>query len=859
MEKRSDKVLKLVRRLAPYLFLAFAALYILREPLLLGKSFAITNLYSYPPWSSLTDREVILDNNAGTDGTFTFFPRKVFARRAFSKGEFPFWNPFNLAGAPFMADPHTALFYPLNVLHLIFPPSEAFSLIAFLQLFLGGFFMFKFLGEIGLGRAPSALGGFLFQCNTFIITHLVNPTNIDAAIWLPAMLWIFERGFRRGEEFKTTGLLSAAMALTVLGGFPPIIVYSFYCFGAYSLAYICVAFFRGEKRKAARATAVTAGAFFLAFMITAAQTFQTLELIHFSGRSVNDLDWFRSIFLPPETLITYLVPDFFGTAVKGWIGAFIDTLRNGSPGGAFWRNSYQENAGYLGVFPLFLAATGLVVYRRNRIAVFFGTLAIVSILMTTGSPLFYAGYYLLPGFKFSRICRIVFLYGVSLAVLAPFGLSWILARKPGADRLLTHLLLWGGLCAAVLLLPLSAPLLGNGDLLGDFASIGKGSADEGGFMAARTAACLTAWRRILWNYDDWFASLVRFWGLLLVPAGISLLYAKRLVSKRIFIGGIFYVIFLDLLLFTTGFLTFQYEMYPDRKPESISRLSAEKNLFRITRFGEFREVLPPNSGLYYGFYDIQGSNALLVDKFGRLTELIDPNMYIGNKKVISLSSHEALASPMLDLLNVRYILSTHFLPDQPETGVEESSVNLGMKRVYAGEINLYENLEAMPRAFLVHGAENVGNEAECLRRMGERTVDYRKTALLLDDPPFPLPREADRVESEVEIVHYGLNDVEIATESDLDGILFLSDLFYPGWKCRVDGEPVKIYRANYVFRGIPLRAGEHSVRFTYRPTWWIPGLAVSLLGLLGFFFLVTRPTRPTRETRPDRSSTQCII
>ncbi len=848
MQKRSGSSRELARRLAPYLFLAFAALYILREPIFLGKSFAITNLYSYPPWSALTDREIILDNNAGTDGTFTFFPRKVFTRRAFGRGEIPFWNPFNLAGAPFMADPHTALFYPLNILHLLMLPSEAFSLIAVLQLFLGGFFMFRFLREIGLSRPPAALGGFLFQCNSFIITHLVNPTNVDSAIWLPAMLWVFERGRNRGETFRTIGLLSLTMAMTVLGGFPPIIVYAFYCFGAYAVASALTSFIRGQKQETLRILAVTAGAFTLAFLLTAIQTFQTLELIRFSGRSVNDLEWFRSIFLPPETLITYLVPDFFGPAIKGWIGAVIDGFR-GNGGAGFWRNSYQENAGYLGVFPLFLAMAGLVVYRKNRVAVFFGVLAIVSILLTTGSPLFYAGYYLLPGFKFSRICRIVFLYGVSIAVLASFGFSWLLERKtPGTARLLARLVFWGGFCTLIMLLPLSLPLFGTEDLLRSLGDLENGVDGEGGFWTARFTAWLVAWRRILWNYNDWYFSLVRFWGLLLIPAGISLVYVRRKLGRRLYIGAMFYVIFLDLLLFASGFLMFQYEMYPVQVPESIERISAQKKLFRISRYGEFREVLPPNSGLFYGLYDIQGSNALLVDKFGRLTELIDPNIYIGNKKVISVSSLEALGSPILDLLNVRYILSARFLPDERGTGAEENDNELGMRRVYAGEINLYENMEVLPRAFLVHGALKVDGENDCLGKMAEGEVDYRKTLLLLEDPPFPLPPEADQGESKVAVLNYGLNDVTISTESDRDGFLFLSDLFYPGWKCLVDGEPAGIYRANYIFRGIPLKAGKHSVKFSYRPTYWIHGVVVSLLGLACLAVLITRPARKAPAT-----------
>jgi uncharacterized membrane protein YfhO len=50
---------------------------------------------------------------------------------------------------------------------------------------------------------------------------------------------------------------------------------------------------------------------------------------------------------------------------------------------------------------------------------------------------------------------------------------------------------------------------------------------------------------------------------------------------------------------------------------------------------------------------------------------------------------------------------------------------------------------------------------------------------------------------------------------------------------RANGREEKIYRANYNFRAIPLKAGEYEVKFIYDPISFKIGALVSLLTLIG--------------------------
>ena len=61
-----------------------------------------------------------------------------------------------------------------------------------------------------------------------------------------------------------------------------------------------------------------------------------------------------------------------------------------------------------------------------------------------------------------------------------------------------------------------------------------------------------------------------------------------------------------------------------------------------------------------------------------------------------------------------------------------------------------------------------------------------------------------------------------------DGLVVILDPFYPGWTATVDGKPAPILRADFAFQAVPVPAGTHELRLTYRNRWVSMGAAVSL-------------------------------
>ena len=70
--------------------------------------------------------------------------------------------------------------------------------------------------------------------------------------------------------------------------------------------------------------------------------------------------------------------------------------------------------------------------------------------------------------------------------------------------------------------------------------------------------------------------------------------------------------------------------------------------------------------------------------------------------------------------------------------------------------------------------------------------------------------------------------------------------FARGWRARVDGVPAPVLRANGKHRAVAVNAGRHEVVLRYEAPGLLPGVAVSLLGLVAAAALWAASGRGTR-------------
>jgi len=155
------------------------------------------------------------------------------------------------------------------------------------------------------------------------------------------------------------------------------------------------------------------------------------------------------------------------------------------------------------------------------------------------------------------------------------------------------------------------------------------------------------------------------------------------------------------------------------------------------------------------------------------------------------------------------------------------AVTPDFSRVHDGDVKVYRNLRAMPRAYLVHQARQEQGLA-AIDAMKQPGFDPQREVILESAAPaLDKPTGADAVQ----IVTDEPENVAMDVDVTAPGILVLSDAYYPGWQATVDGQSVPILRANYYFRGLALGAGQHRVEFTFHPRSLDVGALVSLIAL----------------------------
>jgi hypothetical protein len=268
----------------------------------------------------------------------------------------------------------------------------------------------------------------------------------------------------------------------------------------------------------------------------------------------------------------------------------------------------------------------------------------------------------------------------------------------------------------------------------------------------------------------------------------------------------------------------------------IHRYSGERTVLYRYEFADPRTaaLIVNNRATVFGLQDVQGYNPVQGARFVEFMNALNghPQEY-----------HDAdvfptgLASPLLDLLDARYlVLPAAVPPDRDDIRLLLAEYPV----VYRdAEVQIVENVDALPRAWIVHAAAQVA-PGGALRPLASGAVDPRRTALLEERPPM-LERPADPPSDRVQIADYAPESIRLEVATTAAGILVLSEIADPDWKVYVDGEPAHAYVVDHLLRGVVIPPGEHVVEWRYHSDAISVGLALTLATIAGFGALATAP------------------
>ena len=759
------------------------------------------------PWRADATAEQLAEPSVTSDCTFSYLPRRVFATRMMRRGEIPLWNPHQFCGTPFLANYQSGVFYPVNLALYPVDPYQQMDLYLYIHFIIAAVFTYLLAKRLGISRGGALVSAVAFTFSGFMATRYGQPTFVSTAAWLPALIY-FGEGLVQKASLRRAGLLAAAVAMCILAGFPQLVFLAVYSLVVYML--IRVFLMKGAgSRKRVIVFSLVALSLVVALLISTFQLLPTYELSTYSYRKALPYEMILSSAHHRLAALKYFIPDILGNPLDTEIGVVSKGLEKTDTPYGFNQN-YVSTTGYVGILTLILALMALARPRRKMAP--FIALGGLALLTVFGTPLLRVFYSLLPGFKFSRIDRIIVVYMMSVSVLAGFGFdlgSGLRVHKDKGSGLGMHrdegsgsgkpsgrdgLNLLVAACFAVFAVLLGLWL--------------RNSGAEVIVRAARNYVALDVFR-------PYAASKVAAFMLISILCAVFLMLASlRPMSRRVFMVVALCLLVIDLLPFAARFKVSQPagEVLPHST--FVDELPAKAGRSRIVKFAA--DVLPASTPTLLEIDDVHGYNALNVNHYIEVLGAIDPSVIATEnaalrRRIGPLSSREALQSPLLDMLNAAHIL----------TAMRIEGVAQPVRLTNDG---------VLPRAYLVGGARFFGTYDEVLDYMKAGEFDPRREILLVGQSGAAPDSAVDI--GRVSMAAYEPQEIVMGVQADRDCYVFISDTYYPGWKATVDGEEAPVLRANYAFRALAVSEGKHEVRMVYEPAPFRIGIILSIAGLV---------------------------
>ncbi len=648
------------------------------------------NLYQYQPYAADRDAlgvPAVPHNHLVSDLVLQNFQWKSFIRTQIGAGEFPLWNPHQFSGIAFFAAGQQSTLYPLSILYYVLPLAAAYGWFTVISLWMAGVFMFAFTRGIGIGRTGGAVAGITYQLSAFFVISAVFPMIIASAVWLPLILLMIHLLITKPKHAPIWISIGAiALGCNILAGHVEITYYTLIIAAYYAAARLIHLLIRDRQFAPILRHGVS-----MAIMVGIGMALGAVQFIPLFEAASNNfrsdattfqqvLDWGH----PFRDVIQFALPNFYGnpshhTIFDVFTGQTVPLTVNALGEARFhteWGiKNYVEAALYVGILPLILSVYGFIgksvgtghtlssekdmnarregakkdAPGERRDQIIFLILALFSLTVMFGLPTYAILYYTLPGIdQLHSPFRWVFGVTLSIAVLAGFGADKLF----NGERL--HRLIGGILIAlgSVIGIGLIASRLLYDQLTADIIT----SVFES--MALATTGFPDA--RAFYSYQ---AINIGIFALVLIASGVVFLTRWRLFAVLLIAA--------DLMIASYSFNPASDPAWLDHTPPSIAWLQSQPGEWRYTSYEDqtqaFSQVFNANMTLRYGLDDVRGYESIIPLSYVEFMRELAPQVQLDFNRVapiyayypaeLNFDPRTALESEMLDLLNVRYVIT----------------------------------------------------------------------------------------------------------------------------------------------------------------------------------------------------------
>lgn len=782
----------------------------------------ISAVYFYPALEGK-----VLQTNDGTVAKNSSKEIRDFREKT---GEEPLWTNAMFGGMPaFLIStryPGNLMKYADTVIRVIKLP------IGSIFLTMLGFYILLLMFRVRPWLAIAGALAYGFSTYFFFILAAGHNTKAIAIAYMAPVIGGVYYAYRQ-EAVKGALITGFFLTLQIIANHPQITYYAFLCI----LVFIVVEFVYSIKQKEILRFVKSSAILIIPVMLAAGMNFASLyttwEYGKYSIRGKSDLASENKVYTSglnkdyatqwsygiDETL-TLLIPDFKG-------GANMPFSRNSETVTALKKNNAAQYAGqfykywgtqpwtdgpvYVGAIVVFLFILGLVIVKGPE-KWWLLSATILSVMLAWGKnfmPLtsFFLDYF--PGYnKFRAVTMTLVIAEFCMPLLAILSLRNILEGTTSKKELMKGLKIALGVTCGITLVFILFPGL------------------SGNFVSPNDPPQLPAWLSSALKSDrqamvrnDAFRSLV----FILLGAAVLLGFYYERIKKE-------YAIMLLGLFFLT-------DMYPVNKRYMKNEKFVTPSVSRKASAPSFAdsEVLKDQS--YYRVLNLavspfnDASTSLYHKSIGgyhgakmrRYNELIDSVLYPEMVKFVNVAQQSKTMEDIepvtkslsgLNMLNTKYIILEPSIPP-------------------------VVNNNALGNAWFADTVLLAANANEELSLLNK--TDPSKQAIV--DVKFRnlIPARAYPVKAgdKIELTSYKPNELIYKYSAAGERLAVFSEIYYPGgWKAYIDGKEQDHLRANYVLRAMVVPAGDHEIRFEFRPASYYTGNKISFASSIVFFLLV---------------------
>jgi hypothetical protein len=356
---------------------------------------------------------------AGVDLASYMRPTAIFLGGELRQGRIPLWNPYQMAGMPYLASHIPGALYPPNLaLVYLLPTDLALQAETVLHWTLAGFFTWLFAAQLGLSWPARLVAALVYMFSGEILFGAYSPPAISTQAWLPAILWALH-GLLRSARPAWVLALASTLALSLLGGYAQAFLHSLQLALVYALFGLVFITPRGQR---VRVIALGLAAGVAALGLMAPQILPSLELSAHSVRSFQGTSVEAGAF--PALGAAMLAKGLFGRIATDLFGP---SAIYQAPRSLLLLSPPQQYLATVPALSLPLIAAGLLARRHRAHWVLFLVAATVTALYLLGAatPVYGAVQSIFLGGFFRGPLRAAFVYVFLMAMLVAIGIEGV--------------------------------------------------------------------------------------------------------------------------------------------------------------------------------------------------------------------------------------------------------------------------------------------------------------------------------------------------------------------------------------------------------------------------------------------------